>query len=83
MDSNSRLFNSIMSINKVIKYKMNGFSETNTFNLIERKILYSKIYVCLKILKKQVIVLIFEGKKIVKCQNSLRLRTLPVWVTIP
>lgn len=64
MDSNSRLFNSIMNINKVKKYKMNGFFETNTFNLIERKILYSKIYVCLKILKKQVTVLIFEGKKL-------------------
>lgn len=72
MDSNSRLFNSIMSINKVIKYKTNGFSETNTFDLIERKILYSKIYVCLRILKK-----------FVKCQNSLRLRKLSVWVTIP
>lgn len=53
-----------MSTNKVIKYKMNGFIKENMFNLIERKILYSKIYVCLNILKKQGIILIFEKKNV-------------------
>lgn len=66
MDSNPKLFNSIMSINKVIKYKMNGFIFIET-TLLKEKNLYSKIYVCLKILKKQVIVLIFEEKN---CEMS-------------
>lgn len=65
MGSNSKLFNSIMSINKVIKIKTNRFIliETNTFNLVERKTLHTVIFVCLKHLKKNVVILGFEGKK--------------------
>lgn len=67
MDSNSKLFNSIMSTNKVVKFNMNGFMKHTLSILSKEKYYILKFMFVSKILKKQVIVSIFGEKK---CEMS-------------